>query len=407
MGLLDLFRVKPSPAKFARLFIQRAMEKGFPPPMQFNKEEFQVLLGTNHVFNLHNAYREYCNAPKKGRSDVMDRYVAGLDVPAIPKNIEIAKARLMPSIRRMSQIEYLRLSARLSDPGKSFMSAHRVWDGDTATVIVYDSDTDMRHIDASQLSEWGLSFDQALQIAVDNLRDRTSSSFSDLGSGVTLGTWNDSYDSSRILLTDLLFRMSGDSDPIVMIPTRGRILVASGRNADGLLLMLSTAKYFLEQDGRPVSASMYKIENRALLVYSPDDPTVRETAEDLQKIYLIDDHSSQKDMLDKIHQKEGKDLYVAKFVVFKNEATGALTSHATWSKGVKSLLPQADVITLFQSGQTEADSVMKSVLWEDVQAMAGHLLLKDDSYPPRYLTVGFPDDATFASLPAFDLLPGA
>lgn len=75
---------------------------------------------------------------------------------------------------------------------------------------------------------------------------------------------------------------------------------------------------------------------------------------------------------------------------------GLFSFFCTWSKGVDTLLPQADT-AMFCASQDEA---IGPVPWTEVVARAGHLLKDPGLYPKRYRVRDFPDAATLGDLAA-------
>ena len=102
----------------------------------------------------------------------------------------------------------------------------------------------------------------------------------------------------------------------------------------------------------------------------------------------------QKRLLDALHEKTGADVFVASHVVTKNNATGALSSYTTWSEGVHSLLPEADLIAFYRPATQETFLVP----WEAARAIVGHRMKSMDLHPPRYEAAQPPDEAEFARL---------
>jgi len=142
---------------------------------------------------------------------------------------------------------------------------------------------------------------------------------------------------------------------------------------------------------------MYKVSDGRLVQHFPPESEVATALAELKKMNSLEDYGSQKNMLEKVHAEEKKDLFVATFNLYKNPETGRITSHATWSKDVPTLLPKTELVTLFQAGATADEHKTVLMRWEDMWQMAGHMLQEVEGYPLRYLTLDFPDDEALAS----------
>ena len=102
----------------------------------------------------------------------------------------------------------------------------------------------------------------------------------------------------------------------------------------------------------------------------------------------------QKRLLDALHEKTGEDVFVASHVVTKHSATGVLSSYTTWSEGVHTLLPEADLIAFFRPATKETFFVP----WHAARAIVGHRMKPLDLYPPRFDAPHSPDEAEYVRL---------
>jgi len=101
---------------------------------------------------------------------------------------------------------------------------------------------------------------------------------------------------------------------------------------------------------------------------------------------LGQDYAQQKGLLDKLHEKNGEDVFVAAFNAIKSP-DGKLFSYATWTDTTNSLLPKTDVLVLGRIGKVPA-----MVEWQKVVDVAGDLMEPLDIYPPRYRVREFPSE---------------
>ncbi|MFZ6721642.1 hypothetical protein [Undibacterium sp. Ji49W] len=392
MGIFDFFSSTPSTKKFGQIVIDFARRQGVDQLIRFDEADFRLLVGENgsHVLNLHNAYRDYCASPKKQRDTVLLKYTAGLKLEGIPDDFASAKAHLMPSVKPRGQGEYLRLTSLIQDKPMSYDEASLNFSDDAVLMLAYDTEHSMALVNRSNFETWGVSVQDAMDVALGNLRDRTADKFVELGVGVVAGVWDDAYDSSRILLPDLAYRANCGSDPVIMVPTRGRFLVTPASNKAGLFFMIVYAQECAEKEGRTVSAHMYKIKNGQVVSYTPEDTDVAASLKSLQTYYLAEDYGSQKDLLEALYEKNKADVFVATFTVFKNKQTGLLTSLCTWTQSVVTLLPKTDLVALLIPGESESEHRTKIITWDAAMSIAADLMQEVEGYPARYLVKNFP-----------------
>ncbi|MES2128295.1 MAG: hypothetical protein V4463_13590 [Pseudomonadota bacterium] len=381
-----------TPERFARK-VSRALQvykPGLAPVLDL--ENFRLLISEGNYFNLHNVYHAYRHAPRKEKERVVVQFVEGiLNPPEMPPTFEAARPHLLPALRRKSLLDYLRLAAA---PGKQdeAVFAHRDFGPDAVLALALDAERSMSILMDSKLKEWGVSFDTALAAAMDNLRDRSVDNFRaiDGAPGLTRSNWCDAYDSSRILLPDLLFRGVAGGSPVVMIPTRETLLLAPDNNTAAQLAMLAMAGQALHESTRWCSTTLYWVANGRLEPFEPHDAQVRDSLRTLERDVAMSDYADQKAQLDKAHERDGEDIFVATFGAMERD--GRIASYCTWSEEVTAaLLPRTDVVALARKRAGEGcDFVV--VDWDTLQERHAHLLAPTSAFPPRFRVSAFPAD---------------
>lgn len=390
--MLDWLGFKPTPRKFAHALMDFARNRGFDEPMRFDPAGFRILTGASEagVVNLTNLYPDYRDAPRAARTRHLERYFSLFGDTPLPASFEEAKPNLLPAIRARSYFESVRLNA-INEGTAWIGTAGTLLGGDAVTMVAYDRDESMTILTAHQLAQWGVSHAVALEAALDNLRDISGDRFILRSDGVTVGNWNDVYDSSRLLLPDLIHR-AGVTNPVAMVPTRGVLLLAPANDRAALLAMLDLAHTAYEQEGRSVSASMFQLKHAVPENYIPEDAEIARRANAFRQIYLADDYAAQKQFLDALHEKQGKDIFVASFVRARSDNGDDEFSICTWTESVDSLLPVTQKVALVRMDDNGEPQRAGIVDWEQVGAVAGHLMeLQADTFPTRYRVTGFPD----------------
>ena len=128
----------------------------------------------------------------------------------------------------------------------------------------------MRSIPQEDLDGWGVSFYEALEAARQNLTELKHGFIGpESGEGVYLSASKDSYDASRLILTEIIrqFRLKGD--PIAMIPNRETLVVAGSDDEDGLTAMISMVKDALTKP-HPISGIALRLEGDEWTPWLPD-----------------------------------------------------------------------------------------------------------------------------------------
>jgi hypothetical protein len=111
------------------------------------------------------------------------------------------------------------------------------------------------------------------------------------------------------------------------------------------------------------------------------------------------EYNDQKELLDKIHESTGEDVFVASFSAVQHKDSGRIASYGVWAEGVPTLLPETDDLVLMRGNpQTDDIHVAASGPWQRVREIAGDLMQPLGVYPERYRVVEFPTPQQLAAI---------
>ena len=239
-----------------------------------------------------------------------------------------------------------------------------------------------------------MTFYGALEAARGNLRQvRPRIIGPKEGEGVYVFTTNDGYDSSRLILLDLIRQFQVKGNYIAMAPGREMLIVAGSEDTPGLEAMVALAKKAFQQP-RTVSGVALRLDGEEWVRWMPETghPLFHEFHA-LQTQSLGQDYAEQKELLDKLHEKTGEDVFVPSFSVMEHKHTGQQVNYCIWTAGAISLLPRTERVIFGGEGQ---ETVMAP--WEKVVEVVGHLMTPTGMYPERYRVEDFPTAAELATM---------
>ena len=405
MGLFDFFRRPPTRAAFAQIILRQIAQHQLAPDCRYDSEQFRIVAAgvDGIIFNLDNAYRDYCAAPRQQRAAVVQQYLSIYSSPGMPSSFAEARASLMPVLRSRQQGDHLRLLAQAEPQRAAFVTASQDFSEDMVIMLAYDTQTNMATIGQASLTQWGVTFEQALAAAMDNLRDRTAQRFVAMGNGLLMGDWNDAYDSSRLLLPDLLYRACQGGEPLVMVPTRGRLLLASSNNAAAQLSMLALAEQLARDEGRHVSSAMYGVRQGKVVACQPADAGVAAALRRHRTIIGADLYNQQKLEWERLNASTGEDVFVATCLLIERQSGERVVSVSSWARDVHTLLPRTDVVAIELYDEHGERSGNKMLAWDDAQAIDGGLMEQIDCYPVRYRVRASPDPQSLTAAPACEI----
>ncbi|MDP9606430.1 UNVERIFIED_ORG: hypothetical protein J2W38_006250 [Variovorax paradoxus] len=390
-----LFDRKPGTEQVAKLLLREL--QGLLPGEQFvlDLEQFLIRRADGGVIYLNNLYADYCQAHPAKRSGEITRFAlavasTGVDKPA---TLDEVKLRLLPILRRLGSVDLARiergnLSKRLEDT--------MVWAPFSPTLgaaVAIDSDHAIAQVGLDDLKRWGIGFERAIEIAVDNLRHKTAPAFIEIGPGLYASNYRDYYDAGRIFLHELAWQLPLNGEPVAMVPNRSCLLVCGAGDAAALENMVTSARRVLREQSRPLSAEMFRLRDKTWSLWTPPGQAGALLAT-LQREEKAVDYNDQQEALTKAHAEAGIDVFVAKHTLLQRDADGSLVSFAVLPKGVDTWLPEADLVFLLET-EGAAPTIVK---WTDFSEHAAHLIERLPLAVPRWKVLGYPEGACLQRL---------
>jgi hypothetical protein len=391
MNFLDkMLSRKVSRKEFAEIVIRAFAESGIDN-LEFREAEFALKIpGKESTVFLHNSYSDFATAPRSERRAIIARLVASFtSIPEIPKNFAAAKASLMPVVRDAA---YYSLSRLLTRKHKS-EDTELEWQSEKFASglvlgLAYDTEHSITSINQKLLTEWGVDIKEAFTAAKDNLWEKTDPSKMVGQNGVYMAEWHDSYDSSRMMLTELIYRLQVDGDPIAFVPNRDAFWVTGKDNLPGLRAVMKAGSESHFNLGHSLSPDLYVLVDGKWELYIPEDAELKSQwrLTRMRRDYL--DYDQQKKLLDQIHEDTGEDYFVASYTVFERPDK-THQSICVWTRDVDSSLPKTDAIAFILDAESKD---MFVVPWERAVEVVGGLLHEESELiPVRYRAREFPD----------------
>jgi len=388
--------------KFAALVIKRIRASGDTRPITYDRDDFCLRRADDSVSFLHNLYQEYLRCEPEEREGLLRNYLAMWHTTGLPLPTDFAdaKADILPALRARSYFE-LDL-ARAKGSRDSTPPPYEVVAEHLAVALVYDLPTSMRTLGEEELSEWGITFYEAMEIARQNLADKPIQ-YAEIGSIYVLAS-GDGYDATRLLLRDMLNSLKVAGETIVMVPNRERLYVAGSEDAAGLEAMLKFVEEDLQHE-RFISAMAYcHDDDDGWRAWLPDESHPLHVQFALHQLRTVGRmYADQSELLAQQSAADNSRSFIAPFSALQNEATGRTTSYCMWLEGLESLLPKTDEIFFVRPQDAEQDvEILARATWADAERVVGDLMEPQDTYPERWRVREFPPKGALAQFPAWE-----
>jgi hypothetical protein len=208
MGISDNPSDSPNKDEFAQLMLDALRKAGESGKITYDQEKFR-LQGkgdSGSIIFLGNAHQEYCSAAGELRDKILKRWVRNWFAHRreMPEDFEDVKPDLFPIVRGRAYFELT--PRRIEMEGHEIAhSPYQVLGEHFGVGLVYDLPDSMRTLRQRDLDGWGVSFDEAMEVARQNLTELKHGFIGpESGEGVYLSASGDSYDASRLILNDLI-----------------------------------------------------------------------------------------------------------------------------------------------------------------------------------------------------------
>lgn len=440
------FRRKLTRERFANILIKRLEAADGITSVKFEAEPFRLVVDGQQFVNLANFYEEHLRLDAQERQSHLSNILQGIFQSGfeLPSEFEDARHDLLPKVWPRSAFDRLDLQARVD--GREPVNFATVPLGPHLYLgLVYDLPKSVRTIGADELAAWGVSLEDALDIARENLKSRPmtvgkigpneddADDVDDQGIGndsedtftppteysgesdfeaiqpdgrVYIFVTGDSYDATRIVLLGELHQMELAGRPVVMSPNRDALLVAGSDDEQGITALAALAGQMYEGEPRPhvpiplvLDEDGEWIEFRVTATHPAHD-----TLHALEVKYLAEEYNEQKPLLEKLYADKYLSIsesvagdstvehnapFVASLLVAESN-DGRFESHAVWAEDLDTLLPKADVVAFMKQAEGAAPI---QIPWADVMAVLDDLVTEvPEHYPPRYQVTEFPSD---------------
>ena len=397
MSFLDkVFSGNPSQRQFAEIVIA-AFERSGLPGLSYRESDFALKIpGRDATIFLQNSYTNYCAVPRSGRQEILSKLVASFaSIPEIPSDFASARKNLMPVIRDEAYEGIMRLMGESGPDDPGLARLYKPLAKGLLAGLAYDTEHSITSVNSKTLQSWGVDLDQAFAVAKENLWDRTRPDGFEGSNGVYWARWGDSYDSSRMLLTELIYRLSVDGDPVAFVPNRDALLVTGTNNIAGLRVILNAGAESHFKQGHPLSPDLFVLDDGAWKRHVPEDSELRKIWVGMRRQRDGLDYNQQKQLLDKLHEKVDVDIYVAGYQIAQGEGQEAF-SICVWSRGVDTLIPVTEQIAFMLDAEK---GEFFRVPWDAAASVVGNLMEADaELIPKRFRVREFPNDEQIAQL---------
>jgi hypothetical protein len=230
--------MKKQKDQFARLFMERLRRGGETRPIKYDRKKFRLVIdGGQGVCNLDNLFHYYSSRTGDAREDFLRTQVRNWFVTqkGTPADFEDAKADLLPRLESRAELEFDNLEGRFGERPYHAIGEH------LGLALVYDWPDAVRWIGQQDLQTWGVTFENAIEIARQNLVTLGPPVLTSPRLGLYVTCTGDNYDATRLMRVDLIRNLSVRGATIAIPANRDTLIITGADDEDGLATMAKLA----------------------------------------------------------------------------------------------------------------------------------------------------------------------
>ncbi len=322
-------------------------------------------------------------APTEARDEMIVAMARSLVAPQREPRA-VSPGTLVPRIRHRYHHHALRLQeeydARWSAPPLIWpLGSH------LSVELVFDRETVMTTAGPAALASVGLTRTAAWEVALDNLRGRTSDdALNATGPGVFTLRVGDCLDSSRLLLTDRIRALQVEGAHVALPASRDTLVITGDEDPSGLETLLSEAVTCVHSP-RLDTVTPLRLSAAGWQTWLPEGGPLGAAWSELSRRARAGHHAHQRSLLARLHEQRGVAMTISPLGI-RALADGVETI-ATWPPD-EALLPRADRVLV----ATEEGLPAVEVPWWALEAVCGELLVPAGGlWPPLFYARRPPD----------------
>ncbi len=387
---------------FARLLLDKAKE--IKPEVVFDYDAKEYALKSRNqeqqVMYLHNAHLEYNRCSVEEQPYVLKKWLRHLlFIKQIPDDFEDVVPDLLPALRTRGYFELTQLRFREQGRSMPYFPYQDVGERFGLTVA-YDMHDSIIMISQKHLDDWNLSFYEAMEIAMRNLLEKgftlTCLKLEDRMM-VYIPTAGDSFDGTRLMLTEQIRELDVIGDTVAMILSADTMMITGSEDQLGLGFFLSQAAEFQDKP-HAIPPILLRLDGDEWTQWLP--PASSEYYLPFKRFRIVaegTDYAEQSTILSSLFKKEGRNITIGHYFVAQREASKQMFTYAVWSdEGKDILMPKTEFIAFTADGK----STPTLIPWDVACDVVGYLMDLKYEYPPRYLVGVFPTSREIAEMQA-------
>ncbi|MBX9667774.1 MAG: hypothetical protein K2X93_09160 [Candidatus Obscuribacterales bacterium] len=248
--------------------------------------------------------------------------------------------------------------------------------------VVFSGSEGIRPVRYSDLDRLSLSPEEAVDIAVHNLYRVSLDTFRVVQSGFYTSPWKDSFDGSRLLLTDLFYNLKVEGEVVALTPTPDTLLITGSKDLVGIELMMSIAATLIKEKNAIRALPLVLRDGIWTSFVVPTTDPIFDTVHSYRMNVLNLLYSEQESFLVAKKMEKPK-IFVSPFVLETDRSTGRVYSRTVITDSSGCMFPECDVVEFFQHNNAGKKYLAARAPFKKVYEQLYLFLIEDPNLRPR------------------------
>lgn len=305
-----------------------------------------------------------------------------------PVNNDERLAQLLPCIRTLNFFQNSNNLFRTNNQGTFSEEKELVYFPYADVMgmgLVLDQPETMKHVRYCDLQELNLDVEDAIDIAVENLKRISDGPLRVVQPGFYSSPWKDSYDTGRLMITEIFAGLKVDGELVALSPADNALFVTGSNDKIGLELLTALGQSFMRQP-RNIAALPLVLRDG---VWQPFIVTPEHPAFDAVNTYRLNVlsvlYKGQDNSLTNAAAASG--AVVSPFVIETDRGRDFVFSKTSVLENNICVFPETDVVEFFKSTH---ECLARAPFELVEQILHNKLSLQSEYRPRRWILSSFP-----------------
>lgn len=380
---------RPSLAEFAHELTFALREAGFEVVIDHDPATGHFTVAGDLEFDVGPVYEQFAGLPTSHRRPMLAAAAKlAARIPTLPATWSEAKDRVLPNLR--TRWSFVAADTDWQTEGEVEPTPRVPVTPHLAFELVVSIDAFRLPVTTADLERWGIAVEDAYRQGGENLRRRPPADWrvGRNSPGVYASGWADGLDASRLFLPREFDGLPLRGRPVVLAPSKRRLLVTGAEDEGGLVELARIARKMFERSRRFHFLRAVRMGDDGETWHDfmpPRDHPAYDALRALRGAEEVRDVTRHAKLVRRL-APPGHEVMPMPALHVLSSPLGETLTFTVWRAGKPTSLPLADAVIL-----VSGDDVLGFAPWDALRKAVPGSLRAPQGYPPRAFAGDFPE----------------